>query len=598
MRILLITPDLNLRDVFGRSLPLGWVLDVVRTAEEAAATIDTQKPDLVVADMVLAGMNGLAFIQALQKRMDWPPATVLVTQSAVDETLHGVALGLKVQEVLCKPVDEETVQRIFAPYQLDDGPLHMSLLEFLVTGYTDMSNRRLDLMAGGHRISLIFGMGYLWAIRHPLFGDRYRNALVAAGFSLPPQGEDDLLDEAAVEERLGPSPQLSALKQHTVLSILASIPLHLTFQGRIADVIIPEGLLPLDVPSVVVPLVEHVPESALSALRTPGLRVGPSPDVIPADLPIQPQQGFVLSLCNGMVPVQQLVQMGTIPEQQILSSVYLLLLLGLLVSDPPAGKPFRLAGLQREMENETQRVRRQITALQSLVANFQTPGRSPYDILGIPPAADSRQAMEAYQLFLDRLSPQRLQPEVYKKHQQDIMFLKAKLSEAFLLLQSSFLDDKAVARDAQAAGSGASPQTRGEQDVLAQRDVQKKEADKMVAMARQLLEEEKPFEAGQCLKLAILYNPSLALAHHLMGRVYMHLKDSRAKHMAERKFLEALQLDPRDMEIQMDLTELYLSQGLLARSRACFTRAQRLDPRHPRILDLRDALKALEKRSS
>ncbi len=308
MRILLITPDLNLRDVFGRSLPLGWVLDVVRTAEEAAASVDTQKPDLVVADMILAGMNGLAFLQALHKRTDWPPATVLVTQSAVDETLHGVALGLKVQEVLSKPVDEEAVQRIYAPYQLDDGPLHMSLLEFLVTGYTDMSNRQLDLMAGGHRISLIFGMGYLWAIRHPLFGDRYRNALSAAGLRpTPPKGEDDLLDEAAVEERLGPSPQLSALKQHTVLSILASIPLHLTFQGRIADVIIPEGLLPLDVPSVVVPLVERVPESALSALRTPGLRVGPSPDVIPADLPIQPQQGFILSLCNGMVPVQQLV---------------------------------------------------------------------------------------------------------------------------------------------------------------------------------------------------------------------------------------------------------------------------------------------------
>ena len=98
-----------------------------------------------------------------------------------------------------------------------------------------------------------------------------------------------------------------------------------------------------------------------------------------------------------------------------------------------------------------------------------------------------------------------------------------------------------------------------------------------------------------CLKLAILYDPTLASARHLMGKVYMQLKDSRAKHMAERKFLEAIQLDPRDIEMQIDLTQLYLNQGLMARCKACFTRAQRMDPHHSRVLDLRDAIKAKEK---
>jgi tetratricopeptide (TPR) repeat protein len=197
-------------------------------------------------------------------------------------------------------------------------------------------------------------------------------------------------------------------------------------------------------------------------------------------------------------------------------------------------------------------------------------------------------------VFQDRLSPQKIHADVFRKHQQDIMFLKAKLSEAFLLLQSSFLDDRKLANEGAPLPGGAMTQAQADAS-LTQSQLQKKEAEKLVAMARQLLAEEKPFDAGQCLKLAVLYDPTCAAAHHLMGRVYVHLKDSRAKHMAERKFLEAMQLDPRDIDIQLDLTELYLQQGLKARCKACFNRVQRMDPHHPRVLDLREAIKLTEK---
>jgi DNA-binding NarL/FixJ family response regulator len=593
MKVFLVTPEAQLRTEFNQGLPLGWTLEAANTAEDALKMIEASKPDLVIADLALPGMSGVSLLQLLAKRMDPPPATVLVTPSGVDETTQNAALALRVQEVLPRPVDEEAVQRIYAPYRLVDGPLNMSLLEFLVTGYSDMSNRQLDLTASGHKITLVFGVGYLWAILHPLFSDRYRNALQGAGFGLPPKEEDDLLDQAALEERLGPSPQLSALKQHTVLSILASIPLHLNFQARIAEVIIPEGLIPLDIPSVVVPLIDHVPESALAALRTPGLKVRRCQEMIPADLPIQPHQGYILSVCDQPTLVTELLKMGSIPEQQVLSSLYLLLLLGLLVSEPPLEKPFRLSGLVKEMENETLRIRRQVMAIQSLVSNFALPGRSPYEILGIPPTAGPRQAVEAYQVFQDRLSAQKIHPEVFRKHQQDIMFLKAKLGEAFLLLQSSFLADKKLAQDAMAPG-GAFPAVTSDSG-MTQTQLQKKEAEKLVAMARQLLEEDKPYDAGQCLKLAVLYDPTCAAAHHLMGKVYMNLKDTRARHMAERKFLEAMQLDPRDMEIQLDLTEFYLKQGLKARCKACFTRVQRMDPHNPRVLELREAIKLADK---
>ncbi len=596
MKVLLITPDPEIRRWFTQGLPRAWGLECMATAEDAMGSMDVVRPDLLVADQVLSGMGGIAFFQLLHSRMAPPPAMVLITPGSMNETAHAAALGLKVQEILHRPVDEEAVQRIYAPYRLVDGPLNMSLLEFLVTGYTDMSNRQLDLVASGHKLSLVFGVGYLWAICHPLFCARYRSALVGAGFALEPQGEDDLLDQAAVEERLGPSPQLSALKIHTVLSILASIPLHLNFQARIAEVIIPEGLIPMDIPSVVVPLVEHVPESALAVLRTPGLKVRRVQDVIPADLPILPHQGYILSVCEKPTMVQDLIQMGAVPESQILSSLYLLLLLGLLCTEPAVAPPFRLSGLEAAMEDEIQRVRRQTAALEGLVRNFQQPGRSPYDILGIPSTADAMQAMEAYNLMQDRLSPQKIHPEVFRRHQKDIMLLKAKLSEAFLLLQSSYFEDKKEAQESRGTVAGPGSMTRAQAGAGDQKALQKKEAEKMVAMARDLLAEDKHFDAGQCLKLAILYDPLLADAHHLMGRVYVRLKDARAKHMAERKFLDALQLDPRNIEIHLDLTELYLSQGLVVRSRACFNRAQRMDPRHPRVLALRETVKQAEKK--
>ena len=93
MKVFLITPEAQLRTEFNQGLPLGWTLEAANTAEDALKMIEASKPDLVIADLALPGMSGISLLQLLAKRMDPPPASVLVTPPAVDETTQSAALG-------------------------------------------------------------------------------------------------------------------------------------------------------------------------------------------------------------------------------------------------------------------------------------------------------------------------------------------------------------------------------------------------------------------------------------------------------------------------------------------------------------------------
>lgn len=73
-RILLIEDDENLRFILAEVLvEAGYEVYEAEEGEDALATASGQMPDLVVTDIVMPGMEGIAAIMALRDRYDTIP---------------------------------------------------------------------------------------------------------------------------------------------------------------------------------------------------------------------------------------------------------------------------------------------------------------------------------------------------------------------------------------------------------------------------------------------------------------------------------------------------------------------------------------------
>ncbi len=587
--LLLLTDDPELGRMIAGLIPEGWRLHKASAAGQAMRFIESSPPDIICADLVLAGYDGLSFLGAVQDRLSPMPPAVLCTPAVYDDATRAKAAALKVEHTFKRPFDAEEVAGVFAELFKSQAPPPMRLLEFLGDGFSDMAVRQAHLAAADTQISLLFGGGHLWAIRHPHFAEHYQKALVEAGVDHATDAyEDSWIGLAELEERMRPSPDLTRIKRASVLSILASCPLHVLFEARVGDVIIPEGLVPVDIPSLLVDLVGHVPSEVLDPISDPTLKVRRAGEVIPEDLAISPQHGYILSQCGEVRAPAELVQTGIMPEREVLAGVYLLLLLGLLVPRPPVDGPFRISALAEVLESENTRVRRQSEAIQSLVRSFQLPGQNPYDILGVEKDTSLNGALEAYEAMQNRLGSGKLHPEVQKKHHKDILFLKAKLSEAYLLIESAFIDSRKDKEEKEAAeAEGGDNGAASAQSAI----VRKKEAWMLYERAQGLMEQDQVHEASQCLKLALFHDPGCAPCHNLMARIHELNPSVKSKHLAEQSYQKAHQLEPGEMDYVLDLAEFYAKHGLYARCRTYLDKAQAIELRNPRAIGLRKAIK-------
>lgn len=584
--LLLVSKDASLREALEGALPGAFRFVEAHNPQALIQALQASAPDLVVADLDLVGGEGIPFLDAVRKRRDPPFPLVLVAPSASNPAVKRRAQALQFPAYLERPLDAEALRRALLPYAPRSGPPPMTLMECLGAGFTDPSPREVSLEGEYGAVSFLFGRGYLWSLRHPLFPERYRKALTENGFHLPPETGDPWLSLAEAEERLGPSRELHTVKQSVILSTLGSFPPHGTGEIRITEAVIPEGLLPVDIPPLLVTLADHLPESALQELGSPRLRVKVGETTIPEDLPIRPQHGYLLSECAHPRCPHELCQAGILPPREVLSGVYLLCLLGLLATDPPVEAPFRLKALGAALEEEENAVRRQSEAILALLRALQIPGQSPYQILGVAPGALPQEVERAADSLLERLNPARLHPEVQRRHQRDLLLINAKINEARLLLQSAFLQTRREERaeegrsDVQKAADGAKSD-----------ESRKAEARRMAELARELWEQDQAYEASQYLKVALFQDPDHAPSHHLMAQIYLKNTSQKAKHMAEKELLRAAELDPKNIDYLLDVAEFYMNHNLLNRCRAFLDKAQAIELRNPRALAIRKAIK-------
>ncbi|MEW5763806.1 MAG: hypothetical protein ACOYXN_05035 [Acidobacteriota bacterium] len=586
--LLLVSKDAELKGLVESVASTGWKLLEATSPAMVIQLLQGATPTVMVADMHLVGVEGLNFLDAVCRRTDPPLPLVLVAPAAADASVRRKAVSLKVLALLDRPLSQEDLRTVLAPFAPAEVPLRMSLLECLGAGFTDFTAREITLGGEFGTLSLLFGKGSLWTIRHVLYPERYVQVLRERGLEVGLDEGDPYLSVAGAEERLGPSPALLAAKQSVLLSTLAGCSPHQALEIRTEDAVIPEGLVPVDIPSILVPLMEHAPEEALNVLWSEGFRVRTSGSTIPEDLAIRPEHGFILSQCGEPRSLKDLSVTGILTRKQVGSGVYLLCMLGLLSPEPEVEPPFRLEALRVSLEEAEGRIRRQSEAIQSLLRSLQVPGQNPYQILGVPPDATPAEAQRASEALLRRLSPEMLHPEVFRRHQRDILLIKAKANEAQLLIQTAYFQSRKGGLEAPADSKPSAPA-----EGSASGESRKAEAAKMLGLAREYLEQDQAYEASQYLKVALFHDPASAPAHFLMAKIYERNPSQRARHMAEREYLQATQLDPKNIDYLLDLAEFYKDNGLLARCRAFLDKAQAIELRHPRALSIRKAIKGM-----
>ncbi len=113
MRILLVDDDRFVRATLASGLTgMGHEVLDVESAELALEMLDGARVDVIVSDIEMPGIGGLAFVRALRSRPHRPPCVALTAShltTAQDEAMRGLF-----DSVLTKPVSVTALHGVLA----------------------------------------------------------------------------------------------------------------------------------------------------------------------------------------------------------------------------------------------------------------------------------------------------------------------------------------------------------------------------------------------------------------------------------------------------------------------------------------------------
>ncbi|MDT8894720.1 two-component system response regulator GlrR [Halomonas sp. I1] len=118
--ILLVDDDVSLLKLLGMRLESrGYRVTTAESGREALKHLDTGRPDLVLSDMRMDEMDGLALFQEIQKRLPGLPVIILTAHGSIPDAVSATRQG--VFGFLTKPVDRD---ELFTT--IDDALAHTS----------------------------------------------------------------------------------------------------------------------------------------------------------------------------------------------------------------------------------------------------------------------------------------------------------------------------------------------------------------------------------------------------------------------------------------------------------------------------------------
>jgi len=589
--VLLITRDANLTELVRSSISGEFRLSVASGEEEAAEAMGSEKASLLLVDFYLGKKDGLKVLEKLTGRFGAFSKVVLLAPEKIGEGIVARATGQFVEKVLKRPITSRMIRDILVSRGECEREERATIVEYLAESLRDSSAQRLIFSGPGVDFSIFLKGEGVYSILHPHFSDAYDKMMAKAGVKMKGSAPVEDLDAMGrLERKLSSSDGFQKAKTNALLSVFASLPLHSACGRTVESCEIPSGLVEVKGYAVLFSLVEYLPLDFFASFKRPGVRLTAKAEALSTQLSLHPLHGWILSQCTSSREVKELLKTAVFPEEKLLRGVYLLLLLGLLDCGPGGNEAFRMLDLIEQLDLEDRRIERESNAIKNLCSFVLGKGQNPYAILGVTPESSPEEILRTCEHKLALIKPEALHPAVYEKYKRDILLLQSRYSEALLLLQSAQMEDRLQKMEEEGERISRGPTrlggSRTRKEEAAER--RKENAAKMLRKARVLYDDENFHEASQILRLSLLQDPYSHQAHYLMAKIYEKSPNSRARHMAEKEFLRAVELDPWRVSYMLDLADFYARNNQAVRSAVFLKKARAIEKKNARM-------KALEK---
>ena len=153
--VLVVDDDDGIREMLQTTLSFaGFRVSSAADAEAALALLSSDRPDALVLDVMMPGVDGFDFVQLLRHSGDTLPVLFLSARDAVEDRVRGLRLGA--DDYLTKPFSvvevsvrlESLLRRARAPHQVDEP------VAVLRCGDLELDERRHVTRRAGRPIEL------------------------------------------------------------------------------------------------------------------------------------------------------------------------------------------------------------------------------------------------------------------------------------------------------------------------------------------------------------------------------------------------------------------------------------------------------------
>ncbi len=153
MRVLLVDDERALTNLVTMALRYeGWLVEVSHDGHDAIAAFEKVKPDVVVLDIMLPGLDGLQILERMRTAPTYTPVLFLTARDSVTDRVTGLTAGA--DDYLTKPFSlEELVARLRGLLRRV-GETTPPADELLRVGDLMLEGASREVTRGGERIAL------------------------------------------------------------------------------------------------------------------------------------------------------------------------------------------------------------------------------------------------------------------------------------------------------------------------------------------------------------------------------------------------------------------------------------------------------------
>lgn len=163
-KILLVDDDLDLLALLSIRLnAAGYDIDTAASAELALNYLDLKRPQLVISDIQMSGMNGMALFEQIHAKFPALPVIILTAHGTIPDAVSAVQRG--VFGYLTKPYDSKNllaqIQKALknTPHTIEGKSDHARWCKDIITRSVDMEDllNKAELVAKGDASVLLYG---------------------------------------------------------------------------------------------------------------------------------------------------------------------------------------------------------------------------------------------------------------------------------------------------------------------------------------------------------------------------------------------------------------------------------------------------------